>query len=154
MILIYTHIYPRHPNTICEGIWKIRTLQTYTQKTLGGGFGCLSRMWLKESKEILPWHGWGSEGPFDVILGFSEGASCAAVLLAAIQGVSRILEQRNHTTTAKTQPFCPSHTSIIKVVWFDWFGTYCLEYMIWIVKHGKNTSVFRMKPKWLRSHWL
>jgi len=27
-----------------------------------------------------------SEGPFDVILGFSEGASCAAVLLAAIQG--------------------------------------------------------------------
>ena len=30
---------------------------------------------------------WGSEGPFDVILGFSEGASCAAVLLAAIQGV-------------------------------------------------------------------
>lgn len=113
---------------------------------------CLG-MRLKESKGVMPWHGWGSEGPFDVILGFSEGASCAAVLLAAIQGVSRILEPRNHTTTTKTQalPFAYIHYKgcVIWLVWKILLGILELNCEAW-----KKHNVFRMKTKWLRSHWL
>lgn len=87
-------------------------------------------MRLKESKGVTPWHGWGSEGPFDVILGFSEGASCAAVLMAAIQGVSRILEPRNHTTT-KQHKLCPSHTCVIWLVWKILLGIHDLNCEAW-----------------------
>lgn len=140
IIYIYTLDILLH--LLFEGLWIFGPYKYNQTKTSGGG-------WMKT---------WGSEGPFDVILGFSEGASCAAVLLAAIQGVweariwnKEITQQKN----TQPLPLACVHLGLCDlccVIWWAWnilFGIHGFNCAAW-----KNHNVFRMKTKWLRSHWL
>ena len=42
-----------------------------------------------DQKPTNPWMSQGREGLFDVLLGFSEGAACGTMLVAAMQGAGK-----------------------------------------------------------------